>query len=161
MVIDKMTTQPQHANLTAIKDTGLRGILVADTRICLIDGEKGELAYRGYDIHDLAAYSADEEVAYLLLYGSLPTPQQIEDFSKSLTSQRKLSPVIVEILEKLPKTAAPMAVLQAIIALLAHFDSEEGEDSKEANLRCARQLIATLPTMVAYWDRIRKNLSPI
>jgi citrate synthase len=143
------------------KDIGLRGVLVADTAISLIEGVKGELSYRGYDIHDLAAYATDEEVAYLLLYGTLPVAAQLEEFSKKLAAERTLPPSIIDVLKKLPNTASPMDVLQAIVALLAGFDPEIQNDSKDANLKRATRLIAILPTLVAAWDRIRKNLSPI
>src|SRR5208283_956033 len=143
------------------KDTGLRGVPVADTAISLIDGVKGELSYRGFDIHDLAVYSTGEEVAYLLLYGNLPTKIQLEGFSKTLAEERVLPAVIIDVLKKLPNTVSPMDALQAIVSLLAGFDSELHDDSKEANLRRATRLIAALPTVVASWDRIRKNLSPI
>src|SRR5208283_5333252 len=143
------------------KDTGLRGVLVADTAISLIDGVKGELSYRGYDIHDLAAFATDEEVAYLLLYGILPTAVQLEEFSKTLASERMLPASIIDVLKKLPNTVSPMDVLQATVSLLAGFDPERQDDSKEANLRRATRLVAALPTVVAAWDRIRRNLSPI
>ena len=155
-----MAAQSQPATPAINKDTGLRGALIADTAISLIDGAKGELSYRGYDIHDLAAYSTDEEVTYLLLYGTLPTTGQIKEFSKTL-AQRKLPPSIVEVLKKLPNTASPMDVLQATAALLADFDSEKQDDSKDANLKRAARLVAVLPTVVAFWNRIRKNLSTI
>src|SRR5208283_1146170 len=143
------------------KDIGLRGVLVADTAISLIDGVKGELSYRGFDIHDLAAYATDEEVAYLLLYGVLPSAVQLEEFSKTLATERVLPASIIDVLKKLPNTLSPMDVLQATVSLMAGFDPESHDDSKEANLRRAARLIAALPTVVAAWDRIRKNLSPI
>ena len=139
----------------------MRGVLVADTAISLIDGVKGELSYRGYDIHDLAAYATAEGVAYLLLYGTLPTAVQLEEFSKTLAAERMLPASIIDVLKKLPNTVSPMDVLQATVSLLAGFDPERQDDSKEANLRRATRLIAALPTVVAAWDRIRKNLSPI
>ncbi len=149
------------ATTSKTKDIGLRGVLVADTAISLIDGIKGELSYRGFDIHDLAAYATDEEVSYLLLFGILPTPIQLEEFSKTLVAERTLPASIIEVLKKLPNTAAPMDILQATVSLLASSDPELKNDSKEANLRRAARLIALLPTVVAAWDRIRKNLSPI
>ena len=148
-------------NSSTAKDTGLRGVLVADTNISLIDGVKGELSYRGFDIHDLAGYSTGEEVAYLLLYGVLPTVPQLEGFSKMLASERTLSDDILDLLRKLPKSASPMDVLQATVPLLASSDSELSNDSKEANLRRAARLVALLPTIVAAWERIRKNLTAI
>ena len=149
------------ATASKTKDIGLRGVLVADTAISLIDGAKGELSYRGFDIHDLAAYATDEEVAYLLLYGILPTAVQLEEFSKTLAAERMLPASIIDVLKKLPNTASPMDVLQATVSLLAGFDPERQNDSKEANLKRATRLIAAIPTVVAAWDRIRKNLSPI
>ena len=143
------------------KDTGLRGVLVADTAISTIDGIKGELSYRGYDIHDLANYSSGEEVAYLLLQGSLPTAFQLEEFSKTLAIERLLPASIFDVLKKLPDTASPMDILQATVSLLANFDPEIKDDSKETNLKRATRLVAKLPTAVAAWDRIRKKLSPI
>jgi citrate synthase len=154
-LIEKLATQPNPSIKS--KNIGLRGVIVADTAISLIDGVKGELSYRGYDIHDLASYSTDEEVAYLLLYGVLPTMAQLDGFTKKLAAQRTLPDGIIDVLKKLPKTAAPMDVLQATVSLLASFDIKEQATSKEANLECASRLVAALPTIVAFWDRIRKN----
>ncbi len=155
-----MTIENKHS-VSTTKDTGLREVIVADTAISLIDGARGELSYRGYDIHDLATYSSNEEVAYLLLCGVLPTARELEEFSRALATQRNLPSVIVGILERLPSAAQSMNVLQATTALLADFDSEKHKDSEDANLKRAAQLIAMLPTVVAVWDRIRKGLSPI
>jgi citrate synthase len=153
MATQTSQTSPQPST----KDTGLRGVLIADTAISLIDGVKGELSYRGFDIHDLAAYSTSEEVAYLLLYGDLPTASQAEEFSKNLAAQRKLPPSIVDVMKRIPIATAPMDVLQATVALLAESDSEKHSDSKDANLNRAARLTALVPIIVAFWDRIRKN----
>jgi citrate synthase len=143
------------------KDIGLRGIPVADTNICLIDGANGELSYRGYDIHDLAEYSTYEEVAYLLLNGDLPDSSQLERFRSTLASERELPQLVIEYLQKIPKTSAAMDVLQSTIALLAGFDPELSDESREANQRKAARLVAKVPTVVAAWDRARRNLTPI
>ena len=156
-----MASRTQTAPSPSTKDTGLRGVLIADTAISLIDGVKGELSYRGFDIHDLAAYSTSEEVAYLLLYGNLPTTLQAEEFSKTLEAQTKLPPSIVEVLKKIPSATAPMDVLQATVALLAESDPEKHVDSKDANMKRAARLIAQIPVIVAFWDRMRKNLPAI
>jgi citrate synthase len=156
-----MTSQTQTTASPSPKDTGLRGVLIADTAISLIDGVKGELSYRGFDIHDLAAYSTSEEVAYLLLHGNLPTTLQAEEFSKTLAAQRKLPPGILEVLKKIPIATTPMDILQATVALLAESDPEKHIDSKDANMKRAARLIALIPTIVAFWDRIRKNLPAI
>jgi citrate synthase len=151
----EMSTEP------TTKDIGLRGVPVADTNICLIDAVNGELSYRGYDIHDLAEYSTYEEVAYLLLNGDLPDPSQLERFRSTLASERELPQLVVEYLQKIPKTSAAMDVLQSTIALLAGFDPELLDESKEANQRKAARLIAKVPTVVAAWDRARQNQTPI
>ena len=90
----------------------------------LIDGVKVSFLTAAYDIHDLAAYATDEEVAYLLLYGTLPSTVQLEEFSKTLAQERMLPANIIDVLKKLPKTASPMDVLQATVSLLAGFDPE-------------------------------------
>ncbi|MEJ2024999.1 MAG: citrate/2-methylcitrate synthase, partial [Deltaproteobacteria bacterium] len=69
------------AQTVSIKNTGLRGVTVADTKISFIDGEQGVLIYRGYRIEDLAEHSSYLEVAYLLLYGSLPTREELKAFT--------------------------------------------------------------------------------
>ncbi len=149
------------ANTPTIKDTGLRGIPVADQSISLIDGNLGELSYRGHDIHDLATFSTYEEVAYLLLYGNLPKSSQLAEFSSRLVSERDLPDEIIDVLQKIPKISTSMDVLQSTVSLLAGFDPELSDESKEANCRKAMRLIAKLPTVVAAWDRIRKSLQPI
>jgi citrate synthase len=144
-----------------VSDTGLRGVLVADTNISMIDGVKGELSYRGFDIHDLAAYSTYEEVAHLLLKGTLPTAAQLEEFSQVLKNERAVPLDILDVLRDLPEGALPMDVLQATIPSLATFDPELLDESKEANVRKAIRLIAKIPTVVAAWERIRNDLPVI
>lgn len=143
------------------KDTGLRGVLVADTAISSIDPVNGELSYRGFDIHDLANYSTSEETAYLLLYGTLPTAAQLDHFSDELSTESRLPQGIIEFLQRTNQKAGPMDILQAAVALLATYDSDIKDETKEANTKRAIRLIARIPTVVASFDRIRKKLSPI
>lgn len=69
---------------------GLEGVIIGDSSICMIDGTAGRLVYRGYDIHDLAATLAFEEVAYLLWNGDLPTRTQLADLNKRLSLERSI-----------------------------------------------------------------------
>jgi citrate synthase len=140
------------------KDIGLRGIPVADTKICAIDGEKGKLIYRGYDIQELAPYSTFEETVYLLLYEALPTRKELEIFKETLVSERHLPVGIVRHLKKRKKTASTMDVLQSIIPMLADFDDDARAGTKVSSINASIRLIAKMATLVAYWDRIRKNL---
>jgi citrate synthase len=139
------------------RNIGLRNIEVADTRICSIDGENGKLIYRGYDILDLVSHSTFEETAYLLLFGELPSPDDLEDFSSRLREARGISEPILRNLKNRPKRAHPMDVLQSCISELADYDLNMEDDSKEANIRRAIILIAKIPAIVAAWNRIRKG----
>jgi citrate synthase len=130
---------------------------VADTRICSIDGENGKLIYRGYDILDLVSHSTFEETAYLLLFGELPSPDDLEDFSSRLREARGISEPILRNLKNHPKRAHPMDVLQSCVSELADYDLNMEDDSKEANIRRAIILIAKIPAIVAAWNRIRKG----
>jgi citrate synthase len=139
------------------RNIGLRNIEVADTRICSIDGENGKLIYRGYDILDLVSHSTFEETAYLLLFGELPSPDELEDFSSRLREARGISEPILRNLKNRPKRAHPMDVLQSCVSELADYDLNMEDDSKEANIRRAIILIAKIPAIVAAWNRIRKG----
>ncbi len=140
------------------KNIGLRGVVIADTRISLVEGDEGRLVYRGYDINELAKYSTFEETVYLLHQGDLPNKQALEDFSRRMADARELPPGIIEMLRRLPKSTHPMDVLQSTLAALAGYDSTARDKSKEANFETAIKIIAKTPTIVAYWDRIRKGL---
>ncbi len=145
-----------------VKNIGLRGIIVADTRVSFIDGDKGILVYRGYRIEDLAEKATYPETAYLLLHGALPTSGQLADFEKQLQEERSTIPSYVfDSFRQFPVEANPMDVLQAGIPLLAMGDSELADDSREANVRKAIRLIARLPVLVAAWHRIRQGLEPL
>src|SRR5215472_4993687 len=143
------------------RNIGLRNIAVADTKISSIDGENGKLIYRGYEILDLVNHSTFEETAYLLLFGELPSKQNLADFSRLLWESRRLPEPIVKNLMTRPKTARPMDVLQSSISELPDYDSDMDDDLKEANVRRAILLISKIPTIVAAWDRIRKGLQVV
>lgn len=144
-----------------IKDTGLRGITVADTKICAIDGEKGKLIYRGYDIQELSRYSTFEETVYLLLYETLPSKKELEIFKETLVSERQLPAGIIRHLKKRKKAAHTMDVLQSVIPMLADFDIEARAGTKVSGIKTSIKLIAKMATLVAHWDRVRKNLDII
>jgi citrate synthase len=144
-----------------VKNIGLRGVTVADTKISYIDGEQGILIYRGYRIEELAEKSSFLETAYLLLQGNLPSPEQLHDFNSQITMARQLAPFVLESLRRLPTGAHPMDVLQASVPMLAMDDPELHDDSREAHVRKAIRLIARLPLVIATWHRIRQGLEPL
>jgi citrate synthase len=139
------------------KNIGLRGIEVADTKISNIDGEKGKLIYRGFDILDLTKNSTFEETAYLLLYDNLPTKPQLDEFSTKLNEARYIPKQMQKNMANWRKDADPMDMLQAFIAALAGYYDEEFSN-KEASIDRAINLIGKVPTIVASWQRIRSGL---
>jgi len=139
------------------KNIGLRGIEVADTRISNIDGEKGKLIYRGYDILDLTKNSTFEETAYLLLYDDLPTKEQLSEFNSKLVDARFIPKQMQKNMGNWRKDADPMDMLQAFVAALAGYYDEEFS-TKSASSDRAINLIAKIPTIIASWQRIRNNL---
>ncbi len=139
------------------KNIGLRGIEVADTKISNIDGEKGKLIYRGFDILDLTKNSTFEETAYLLLYDSLPTKPQLDEFNAKLVEARFIPKQMQKNMGNWRKDADPMDMLQAFVSALAGYYDEEFS-SKDASYDKAINLIAKVPTIVASWQRIRNGL---
>ncbi len=139
------------------KNIGLRGIEIADTRISNIEGEKGKLIYRGYDIFDLAKNSNFEETAYLLIHDDLPNKHQLNEFSAKLIDARHIPKQMQKNIGNWRKDADPMDMLQAFVAALAGYYDEEFA-TKEASYDRAINLIAKVPTIIASWQRIRNGL---
>ena len=142
------------------KNIGLRGIEVADTKISNIDGGKGKLIYRGFDILDLTKNSTFEETAYLLLYDKLPTKQQLDEFNSKLIDARYIPKQMQKNMGNWRKDADPMDMLQAFVSALAGYYDEEFSN-KDASYDKAINLIAKVPTMVASWHRIRNGLETV
>ena len=144
-----------------VKNIGLRGIPVADTKISVVNGIKGELQYRGFCIQDLARQASFEEVIHLLLYGELPSQADLDHLTLELQTARALQPEVLQCLAMRPVTAAPMDVLQGAVPLLADWDPDLDDISKESFQRQAIRLIARLATVLAAWNRIRLGLEPV
>src|SRR5580700_217424 len=92
-----------------VSSKGLKGVIAADSSICFIDGEKGILLYRGYNIHELAEHSTFEEVAYLLYKGELPSRDQLAEFEATLSEHRAIPRPVLDFLRSLPRDVLPMA----------------------------------------------------
>jgi citrate synthase len=136
---------------------GLAGVIAAESSISSIDGQNGILRYRGIRIEELAEQSSFEEAAYLLLFGALPSAEQLGAFDVRLKENRSIPDGIVNLLKSLPDTTHPMVALQSACAALAayfpHFEVEDDVKNEEAIVR----MIASFPTIVASFDRLRKN----
>jgi citrate synthase len=139
---------------------GLKGVYFDRSRVCFIDGRAGELRYRGYSIHDLAAHSTFEETCYLLLHGELPTKSQLDSFTSDLKKARKLPAEIHGIIET-TKAAHPMDVLRTAVSALAAFDPEVGDNSPQAIVRKGIRLTSQVPMIVAAHEHIRNGRAPV
>jgi citrate synthase len=138
---------------------GLEDAVVSTSEICFIDGQKGRLLYRGFDVDDLAAQSTFEETVYLLWYGHLPTKKELDAHTKALsaTANRKLPSKLIDMLRLFPKKTTPMEILRTGVSALSAFDPDADDNSREATLRKSIRLTAQMPTLVAAWERIRRS----
>jgi citrate synthase len=146
---------------TSTVTKGLKGVMAADSSICLINGERGELSYRGYNIDDLAQHSTYEETAYLLLEGELPSKFQLEEFREALTRHAAAPPEVLALLASLPRETHPMAALRTIVSAAGNYDPLAEDESLDANRSKAIRLVALLPTLVAAIKRVREGQSPV
>ena len=136
---------------------GLEDVIAGESGICYIDGMKGILAYRGYNIHELATNSTFEETCHLLWFGRLPNAAELADTSKKLAASRNVAPQVIDALKGMPKKALPMEVLRTTVSMLSMYDAEAEDMSPEANLRKAIRLTAQTATLVAAFHRIRSG----
>ncbi|MED5275659.1 MAG: citrate synthase [Thermoproteota archaeon] len=142
------------------KNIGLRNIPIADTKISLIDGEKGKLIYRGFDVLDLTKNSNFEECCFLLLHDHLPNKVEFEEFTTKLKEARAIPEQMQKNMKNWRKNAHPMDVLQAFVAALAGYYDEQGSE-KEISQQRAINLISKVPTIIASWERVRNGKDPI
>ncbi len=136
---------------------GLEGVVAAETAISDIDGKKGILSYVGYDIHDLGPNGTFEETIYLLHHLELPNPSQLDELKQQLGSEREPNEFVMKLLPYLADTSAPMSMLRTAVSASSAQDPDGWDVSEEANYRKAIRLCAVLPTMVAYYDRMRRG----
>ncbi len=145
---------------------GLEGVVATTSGICYIDGERGILAYRGIDIHELAENSTFEETCSLLWTGVLPTRDELAKLRERLVEERRLNPAIIDLLHTAPEDALPMHVLRTAVSALSFYDPDETEKSNnngnklgdhKSNVDCAIRLTSQIAMIVAAYDRIRKG----
>src|SRR5580698_6407210 len=136
---------------------GLEGIVATNSSICYIDGDRGVLAYRGIDIHELADHSTFEETCYLLWFGKLPKQSELKDLRERLAQERHLDPAIIQLIRNAPKSALPMDVLRTAVSALAFYDADERNNDHDANVRKSIRLTSQIAMIVAAYDRIRKG----
>src|SRR5918996_2037348 len=111
---------------------GLAGVIAGHTAIATVGKEGKGLTYRGYSIYDLAEHSTFEEVAYLLIYGKLPSVSQLREYKETLRKQRGLPPPLKAALEQIPGSTHPMDVLRTACSILGTLEPENKEHDQIA-----------------------------
>ena len=139
---------------------GLEDVYVKESRICLVDGEKGRLLYVGYDIRDLAEHSSFEETSFLLWNQRLPRQEELLTFRRVFAEARAVPEEVMDLLRKLPRGTLPIDALRSAVSVLASYDPEVADASRDANLRKALRITAKVATLVAAYHRIQQGKRP-
>jgi len=139
---------------------GLEDAVATSSSICYLDGDRGVLAYCGFDIHDLAEHSTFEEVCYLLWHRRLPTRAELGDLQSQLAAARTLPDGIARFMKSLP-AGDGMDHLRTLTSVLGHYDPDGSDNSPQANYRKAVRLTAQLGSLVATMGRVNAGGSPV
>jgi len=136
---------------------GLEGVVAGDTSICKVD--QTSLIYRGYEIADLAEHATFEEVAFLLLVGHKPSPEELQVFKDELVANRALPPQVINYLKTAGPmleqgSAVPMDVLRTCISILGNLDPDSQDNAPEADLRKSKRILAKVPTIIGHMQNI-------
>lgn len=140
---------------------GLAGVPAAKSRVSHVDGTDGILEYRGIRIEELAKSSSFIEVAYLLIWGKLPTQAEIEEFEYEIRTHRRIKYHIRDMMKCFPETGHPMDALQTSAAALGLFYARRALDDPKYIRAAVVRLLAKIPTMVAAFHMIREGNDPI
>jgi len=137
---------------------GLENVYIKATSLTFIDGEKGILRYRGYDINELAKNAHYEEVIHLMLYGELPNREQLSRVKDTVNSSYEVPEDVLRVMEVLPKDSEPVALMEAGLAALATH--EKGFKWKERDREKALEIIGKVSTITANVYRVKEGLAP-
>jgi len=136
---------------------GLEGVVSHATTLSEVDGERGRLVIRGYDVHDLVGRVSFEEAAYLLWYGVLPTASQIRDLRREMAVARHIPGAIVDMLRGPARAAVGMHALRIAAAMLSVDDADVDDCSSEASRRRAVRITARIPALIAHHYRLNRG----
>ncbi len=139
---------------------GLEDVVATSSAICYLDGDRGVLAYCGYDIHDLAKDATFEEVCFLLWHRRLPSRAELGDLQSQLAAARALPEAIIRLMRSLPAVDG-MDALRTITSALAHYDADLDDASPQAQYKKAVRLTAQVGSIVATWGRLQKGGGPV
>lgn len=133
-----------------LSGAGLRGQVAGKTALSTVGKSGAGLTYRGYDVQDLAEHCQFEEVAYLILYGELPTQAQLDAYKTKLKGLRSLPQALKEVLERIPADAHPMDVMRTGCSMLGNLETETSFDQQHD---ATDRLLAVFPSIITYWYR--------
>jgi citrate synthase len=139
---------------------GLEDTVATSSAICYLDGDRGVLAYCGYDIHDLASHATFEEVCYLLWHRRLPTRAELGDLQAQFVAARTLPEPLLRLMRMLPPGDG-MDLLRTLTSALAHYDPEVSVNTPQANYRKAVRLTSQISSLVATMGRMAAGGGPI
>lgn len=139
---------------------GLENVVVLETSVSSIDGTEGVLRYRGFDINDLI-YLPYDAVSYLLIQGKFPDESELAAYSAMLKEKRELGEYVLNVVQACNFNIEAMDALRTTISYMSHCDPDLNDNSREANLRKATNLVAKFPTIVAAFSRILKGEEPV
>jgi citrate synthase len=142
-----MTTELKSAK------AGLEDVVATSSAICYLDGQRGVLAYFGYDIHDLARESTFEETCFLLWHGRLPSRAELGDLESQLAAARQVPEPVLRLMRSLPAVDG-MDALRTLTSALAHYDPDTADNSAQANYRKAVRLTGQFCALVATYGRL-------
>src|SRR5688500_9623324 len=146
---------------TAPSAAGLRGVAAATSSMSDVIGDKGQLIYQGYDIHDLAAHSTFEEVIFLLWNKRLPKQNELDELKQALAGSPEIPDEIIDLMRRTPRDADPIDVLRTTVSALEFYNPGSRDISRAASVQTAIKLTAQFPTLVATAERIRRGLEPV
>lgn len=154
-------TEPAPAAPRVKKSVALSGVVAGNTALCTVGQTGNDLHYRGYDILELAEAASFEEVAHLLVHGSLPTHSALRAYQQKLSRLRGLPQVVRDVLERLPAASHPMDVLRTGISVLGCVLPEKDDHSAAGARDIADRLLASVPSMLACWYHASHNATAI
>ena len=146
--------------IVAKPKAGLEDTVATSSAICYLDGDRGVLAYCGYDIHDLARHATFEDVCFLLWHRRLPTRAELGDLQAPLVAARQLPEAVLRLMRMLP-AGEGMDSLRTLTSSLSHYDPDASDNSAAANYRKAVRLTAQIGSVVATMGRINAGGGPI
>ena len=156
-----MTEKAKETPTATAAATGLRGVVVGSSTVSDVVGDKGELIYQGYNIHDLANHSTFEEVAFLLWNKRLPTQAELDSLNKRLSDSYAVPGEVIDLLQCYPRDADPIDTLRTAVSALESYDPTARDISMENSRKISIKLTGQFATLVAAVDRVRNGKDPV